>query len=102
MTRKGRRTRLTAPNGSYLNYTYNRRDLLTQINRSDGKTTTFNYDNDGKRLQRLLPNSIKAAYAYDPAGRLLSLFHTTPTGQTINAVNYQMDAAGNRTITDEA
>ena len=94
--RKGRRTRLTAPNGTYLTYTYSRRDLLTNIYRSDGKYTTFSYDTDGKRLQRLLPNNIKAAYTYDPASRLLSLIHTTPTGQRINAVNYQMDAVGNR------
>lgn len=74
----GRRTRLTWPDGFFVNYDYNTAGDLTAI-RENGATdwlmVAWNYDNLGRRTAQNGSNGAKSSWTYDSAGRLSQLKH---------------------------
>jgi len=74
----GRRTRLTWPDGFFVNYDYNTVGDLTAI-RENGATdwlmVAWNYDNLGRRIAQNGSNGAKSSWTYDGAGRLSQLKH---------------------------
>jgi YD repeat-containing protein len=58
---------------------------------------TFTYRADG-RVDTITPtNGITTTHGYDPAGRLVTIADTNPSGATVASFAYTLDAEGNRT-----
>ena len=72
----GRRSKLTYPSGTVLDYTYTNRGQLKDIS-ADGPPpmVTYSYDLAGNRLTRTLENSTGADYAYDDLNRVIMINH---------------------------
>lgn len=96
--KKGNRTRLCYPNGSWINYSYDALDQLTNISDSSGNTIVgFTYDALLHRTKVDFANGTQASYQYDDAGRLLAVAHTkTSDGATLAAFTYSYDKRGNQ------
>ena len=88
----GKLSELTYPDGSAVGYAYNADGLLTQVTDSSG-TTIYTYDQGGRLTDRKLPNGVITRYTYDAAGRLIGITHVDPTGKTLLAFAYTLDAA---------
>ncbi|MGX1747987.1 hypothetical protein, partial [Brevundimonas sp. NPDC055320] len=74
----GRRTRLTWPDGFFVNYDYNTAGDLTAIRENgaaDWLMVAWNYDNLGRRIAQNGSNGAKSSWTYDGAGRLSQLKH---------------------------
>ena len=71
----GNRTSITYKIGTHqktINYIYNQKNQLIQI-QADNGTTTFTYDQTGNLIEKQLPNGIKEVYNYDSMDRLVKL-----------------------------
>ncbi len=74
----GRRTRMTWPDGFFVDYDYDLAGGLTAI-RENGATSgagvlaTFAYDDLGRRISLTRPGGVTTSYAFDGASRLSSL-----------------------------
>jgi YD repeat-containing protein len=54
------------------------------------------YDDAGRREKLTLPNGAYTVYAYDTAGRLLSVMNRKSDGSVISSFDYTVDSVGNR------
>jgi RHS repeat-associated protein len=101
----GRRTRLTWPDGLYINYNYDLANEMTTVV-ENGTTTlaTYGYDDLGRRTSLTRGNGTASYYSYDGASRLTCLrldlagggtLDCTPTasGQD-NAITFGYNPAG--------
>ncbi len=93
----GNRTRLTYPDTSQINYTYDALNRLSQAAVSgQPSAVVYSYNPAGRLAGLTRPNGINTVYGYDTAGRLTNLTHQKPTG-VLASYGYTLDAAGNRT-----
>src|SRR5262249_28474125 len=60
------------------------------------------YDQVGRPASALRSSGLRTSYAYDDAGRLTQLRHTSASGKTLGHFAYTVDARGNRTQAYEA
>lgn len=104
----GRRTRLTWPDGFFVNYDYNVGGDLTAI-RENGSTdwqlTSWAYDNLGRRTAQVRANGASTAWSYDAAGRLASLSHDLPGTANDLGLTFAYNPAGqivSRTMSNTA
>jgi len=87
----GRVTRITDPNGTNTDITYDPRGrVLTRT--YGGATTTYGYDPVGNLTQVTDPDNVVTHYTYDAAHRL-----TDVTDALGNHIHYTLDNAGNKT-----
>jgi RHS repeat-associated protein len=87
----GRVTRITDPNGTNTDITYDPRGRV--LTRSyGGATTTYGYDPVGNLTQVTDPDNVVTHYTYDAARRL-----TDVTDALGNHIHYTLDNAGNKT-----
>jgi YD repeat-containing protein len=71
---RGRRARLTHPDGFYVTYGYSNADELLTLTDSTGTTVaTYGYDGLGTRTSLTRPNGASTVYVPDAAGRLQEL-----------------------------
>jgi len=89
----GNLSRLTYPDGKAVTYTYDRRGRITRITDWAGRITRYVYDRNGRLVETVLPNGVRRFSEYDAAARLLRRGEQGP-GETILALNYRYDAAG--------
>lgn len=92
----GRRTRLTWPDGFFVNYDYNVGGDLTAI-RENGATWTlaaWNHDNLGRRTAVTRANGAGTTWSYDAAGRLSQLKHDLPGTADDQTLTYTYNPAG--------
>jgi RHS repeat-associated protein len=97
----GRLTKETNGNGTYTTYEYDQQSQLTQLINYKADNTVnssfeYTYDKLGRRTSMTTLDG-KFTYGYDAIGQLTSV--VTPTNRTIN---YQYDAAGNRTTVNDS
>ena len=92
-------------NGRVRNFSYDAVDRVTQERWLDAaagtvRTITYDYDGNGRVVRATDPDSTYV-YAYDAAGRLLSVDNGGTAGVPRVVVAYSYDAAGNRlTVSD--
>ncbi len=80
---------------------YDAADQLATLTDFTGRAHTWDYDPLGYIQAQVNPNSTRADYVYDAAGRLTSLTNTGVGGAVIASYAYTLDAAGNRVQTAE-
>ncbi len=90
------RTHLTYPDGSVVTYTHDLADRLTHVTDWAGRVITYTYDALHRQTRIAYPNGVQALHAYDDAGNLLGITHTSPISGVIAVVTYTLDATGNR------
>jgi RHS repeat-associated protein len=123
---RGRLTRVTHPDGSYLAHAYDaagnkvetRAGLggaewtrtafaydaagrMTSVTQ-DGRTTAYSYDAAGNRIGTLHSNGLETRHAFDSRSRLEEVRHETGGGSVIASFAYSLDASGLRTAVTEA
>lgn len=104
----GRRTRLTWPDGFFVNYDYNVGGDLTAIRENgatDWQLTSWAYDNLGRRTAQVRANGASTAWSYDAAGRLASLSHDLPGTANDLGLTFAFNPAGqivSRTMSNTA
>ena len=104
----GRRTSMTTPEGSYIQYVYNANSLLSGITAAGGYRTNdyaYRYDALNRRVRRDLPNGTKTIYRYDANSRLTEIVQRDPRNRVAGEIKYAHDSVGNRiekTIDGEA
>ncbi|MBI4584270.1 MAG: RHS repeat protein [Planctomycetes bacterium] len=77
-----------------LQYQYDQRNLLKTLI-DGGAQIGFAYDEDGRLIQRTLPNGVSAEYAYN-FGKLTSIGHRQPGGPLFAVFDYGYQANGQR------
>lgn len=93
----GRRTRLTWPDGFFVNYDYNTVGDLVSIRENgapDWSLAAWNYDNLGRRTAMSRANGASSAWAYDAAGRLGTLTHDLPGTADDQTLTFTYNPAG--------
>lgn len=101
----GRRTRVTWPDGLYINYNYDLANEMTTVV-ENGTTTlaTYGYDDLGRRTSLTRGNGTASYYSYDGASRLTCLRLDLASGGTLdcnptasgqdNAITFGYNPAG--------
>ena len=65
---------------------------------ADARTTSYTYYNDGRKASETDPRQNTTNYAYDPAGRLITVtYPIVPPASTTTTTTYAYDDAGNQT-----
>ncbi|SFU92268.1 YD repeat-containing protein [Butyrivibrio sp. M55] len=88
----GERTKLVYPDGKEVLYNYNDKLQLESIV-SGGETTSYTYDEVGRIIEKLLPNSVKQIYEYLPGGKLKSMISSDKEG-ILDEYFYSYNAVG--------
>jgi RHS repeat-associated protein len=94
----GNRSRITYPDGKYVDYGYDAANNLTSVTDWQSRVATYAYNNAGMLTTATLPSStgVTTTYSYDNADRLTSIVNAQ--GQTtLSSFTYTLNAAGNRT-----
>lgn len=86
----GNITKITAPSGAAINYTYDDYARLLRVSDSDGNTD-FTYDANGNITSIKTPSGLTTTFTYEPARHQLSSV-TDPMGHT---TSYSYDSRGN-------
>jgi|GEM_PF-998876 len=92
----GRRTVLTAPDGSVTNYTYNSNGLLAEVT-TGGAWTRFTYDANGRRTIMLHSNGSSVTYTYTTRGLVKDLILRDGSNVVVRSWTLSYDATGRRT-----
>lgn len=69
----GRIAKISFASDKFVTYSYDRRNLLTQVLDWMGGSTTFTYDDAGRLTSKTLPNNISTRYGYDADGKIVSI-----------------------------
>ena len=91
----GNRTRMTMPDGTITNYTYDQNIRLTRILPAVGQGFDFAYNSLNRRTTLLYPNGMQTTYTYDAKGDLIDII--TQKASSAYKQTYQYDKTGNRT-----
>lgn len=94
----GNRTRLELPDGHVLSYGYDLTNQLVTVNEATIGLTEYSYNDDGMQTSILYPNGVNAQFTYDAASRLTQITHASPISGTIDHIQYDHDAVGNRIV----
>lgn len=96
----GNRTRLTSANQE-IGYQFDDASRLASVthrlNQGTPQTTTFQYDDVGRRSAQVNSNGTSTAYGYNPRGQLTSITHRGNAAAVLLGLNYTLNAAGLRT-----
>ena len=69
----GNITRITSPNGRWLQFAYDTSNRITQAQDNSGRTVTYTYDTSGRLASVTDPNGGVTQYTYDASHRMLTL-----------------------------
>ncbi len=114
--RHGNATRIIAPNGDEISYTYTstgQRESVIYPDKTkieykydqysrltallhDGKAVTYEYDNFGQLSKKKYPNGVETIYNFSPKGQVEKLLHIDEEG-IIDQYIYEYDILGNKT-----
>lgn len=86
-------TRLTYPNGQYVERGYDDAGQWTSATDWSAQTFTFGYNPDGALTSRFNPNGTTESRTYDNGGRPTLISHSTATPTSIASFAYTYDAA---------
>lgn len=90
---------LTVTQGSYnqkTSYSYNSLDQNTKIVDGNGKTYSFDYNEEGNVDTYTAGNGAGSTFVYDHTGKVKELMVATKSGETILSETYEYDKNGNR------
>jgi len=87
--------RTTDPKGNITLKTYDKVGRLSKIT-ADGRTTQYEYYNNGNRRSVRYPDGTTETYTYDKDNRITSLVNTKVDGSVISTYQYTYDAVGNQ------
>jgi RHS repeat-associated protein len=87
--------RTTDPKGNVTLKTYDWVGRLSTVT-ADGRTTQYEYYNNGNRRSVRYPEGTTEAYTYDKNNRIKGLANTKANGSVISTYQYTYDAAGNQ------
>jgi RHS repeat-associated protein len=102
----GQRTKITYPDGKYVDYTYLADGRMSSVTDWLTKQTTYEYGDAGALTKKTYPNGTCTTYGYDYGGdRLIAVTNRrmaapptcSPSDTVISALSYIYDAVGNRT-----
>ena len=91
----GRIATITLASGKVVTYTYDSRNLLTQVTDWLGGTTTFTYDAAGRLTGITRPNGVTTNYSYDNDDRVIGI-----TEGSISSIALTRDGLGRITAAD--
>lgn len=86
----------TDPKGGITQKVYDKANRLVQVIDS-GKTTSFDYYDNGNRKSVTYPDGSKEVYSYNQIGQNTTLMNLRADGTIIDQYSYTYDAAGNQT-----
>jgi RHS repeat-associated protein len=86
----GNLTRVTSPNGRYIQFTYDPSNRITQATDNVGRTISYAYDSTGRLASVTDANGGTTSYTYDSNNNLLTI--TDPKGTV--SVSNQYDSSG--------
>ena len=69
----GNITKVTSPNGRWIEFTYNAINRITQVKDNIGRTVTYTYDGSGRLYTVTDPNGGVTTYTYDTSHRMLTI-----------------------------
>jgi YD repeat-containing protein len=90
----GNRSQMITPDGRTLTYDYDNNSRLAQLTAPLG-SFTFAYDAANRRTSRTYPNGTSSSYSYNAPSRLLGI-QTTKGAAALDSVAYTYDPASNR------
>jgi RHS repeat-associated protein len=93
--KNGNRLTMTGPNGR-TEYAYDELNRLTHLTNPSVHTVSFEHDVLGRPTQMNMSNGVTTSYTYDAASQLLRVVHQSGVN-TINSSAYIYDKVGNRT-----
>ena len=116
----GNITKITSPNGRWIQFTYDGSNRITQATDNTGRVVTYQYDGSGRLFRVTDPNGGITGYTYDSSHRMLTskdargiVFLTneydatsgrvtkqTQADSTVYQFTYTVDGSGNITQTD--
>jgi len=96
-----KRASLTYPDGKSVAYSYDPDERLSTVTDWLSHVTQYAYDPAGNLLTTQYPNSAQIDFAYDAANRLTEVVNKA-AGVRPLAIDYTLDAVGNRTVVSEA
>ena len=79
--------------GKQVDYTYDGRDLLVQVDDWTGGTTTMAYDDAGRRTSITRPNGVITTIAYDSNGKITSI-DESDASTTLSNISLVRDERG--------
>ncbi|MGC4062293.1 MAG: RHS repeat-associated core domain-containing protein [Aquabacterium sp.] len=85
-------TRITSPNGRYLDFTLGTNDVVTAVTDNAGRSFTYTYDTASRLTQVTDPNGKTRIYTWDTTNNRITAI-TDPNGNRMVS-NDQFDAAG--------
>ncbi|MDT5268357.1 MAG: hypothetical protein QOH49_543 [Acidobacteriota bacterium] len=91
-------TRVTSPNGRYINFTNDASNRVTQARDNVGRTVNYTYDTSGRLWKVTDPLGNVTEYGYDTSNRML----TVKDGRAITFLTNQYDANGRVTRQTQA
>ncbi len=89
----GNVTKVTDLKGYQVDYTYDAVSRMETV-AYGGKTTTYQYDDNGRRESITYEGGIKEAYEYDKDNHLVSMSNKMPNGSVISEYAYEYNLAG--------
>ena len=92
---------LMEANGGAINYTFNENNQMTTIKNKLGETTSYQYDESGRRTRKTYHNEMYATNDYDESGNLLSLNYFNKDNNPLARFQYEYDKNGNKTRKEE-
>ena len=95
-------TSQTDSDGKTTDYYYDAEGRCIQTTDSDGQTTTYQYDLDGNQTSMTDPDGNTTTTAYDLDGNKISQTVTNSSGATVGSQQWSYDADGNCTSSTDA
>lgn len=99
--KKGLLASVTDVNGRTISYSYNSRNLLSQVSETAG-TTSYSFDDGGNTTGITEPNGTTVTRTFDNANRLIGVTNKNSSGTTLSSFSYTLDTDGRRTFVSEA
>lgn len=93
------RTQLVYPDGKEVQYVYDPSNKLTELHTGD-QVYRYHYDNQGRLIEKTLPNQVTTHYDYTPAHQLRALIHQKDQ-DILEQYQYQYDQAGNKQVIEK-
>ena len=92
----GNRTSVVDPDANEAAYTYDPADAMSSVT-AFGYTTYYEFDANGRMIEKLLGNGCVTYHTYDAAGRLTSLENVKPDLSALSTFAYTYDKDSNIT-----
>ena len=92
----GNKTVQGYPDGTQVDYYYDKENQIVEMKDFDGGITKFAYDGNGNKTFKEYPNYETAYYFYDACDRIIEMDEYNIGGKKLFKTTYSWDAEGNR------